>query len=208
MAYQTNARTVLHGVTLPRSWFINLIFPSVDFRKDTSAFVKFSSTLIELMHRIHAESQPQRSPTPAPDTEVPGAEVQEDSTSAPNTEGQAETEAQQDSIPDTEGQVEKEAQQDPTPDTEGQVEKEIQQDPAPDTEGQVEEETQQDPAPAPNTEELDTGAHQKPVPASNTEETDAEVQQNPASTSDTEGQPIVDGDQTTDFMGALYIARM
>ena len=62
--------------------------------------------------------------------------------------------------------------------------------------------------PAPDTEELDTGAHQNPVPTSDTEEPDAEVLPNPASTSDTEDQSIMDGDQRTDFTGALYIARM
>jgi len=48
---QANSRRagVLHNVTLPRSWFINLILPGVVLRKDTLALPKFTSTMIELM---------------------------------------------------------------------------------------------------------------------------------------------------------------
>jgi hypothetical protein len=194
MAYRTNSRGVPHNVTLPRSWFINLIFPSVDFRKDRSAFVKFTSTVIELMHRIDAESRPQRSPTPTPDTEELGAEVQEDSTPAPDTEDQVKTEVHQDPAP---------APETKEPDAEAHQKLA----PAPDTK-KLDSEARQDPAPVPDTKEPHVEAHQDPVPAPNTEEPDAEVQRDPISASDTEDQPTTDGDQATDFMGALYIARM
>ena len=52
---------VLHDVTMPRSWLINLILPGMDLRKNTSAFVVFAETMIDLVHRIDA--QVQRSPT-------------------------------------------------------------------------------------------------------------------------------------------------
>ena len=68
MAYQTNFRGgVLHNVTLPRSWFISLILPDTDLRKDTSTLFAFASTIIELMQRINA--QVRQYPTPASDTE-------------------------------------------------------------------------------------------------------------------------------------------
>jgi hypothetical protein len=58
MAYRFNSRGgVLHNVTLPRSWFINLIIPGMDLGKDTSAFSMFASTIIELMQRIDAQVQ-------------------------------------------------------------------------------------------------------------------------------------------------------
>ena len=55
MAYRVNSRGVLHNVTLPRSWFINLILPGMDLRKNTWAFSMFASTMIELMRRIDAQ---------------------------------------------------------------------------------------------------------------------------------------------------------
>ena len=48
---------VPHNVTMPRSWFINLILSNTDLEKDTSAFTMFASTLIELMQRIDAQVQ-------------------------------------------------------------------------------------------------------------------------------------------------------
>ena len=58
MAYRANSRGgVLHNVTLPRSWFINLILPGTDLGKDTSAFSIFASTIIELTQRIDAQIQ-------------------------------------------------------------------------------------------------------------------------------------------------------
>jgi len=65
MAYRVNSRGgVLHNVTLPRSWFINLILPGTDLGKDTSAFSMFASTMIELMRRIDAQVQRYRAFTP------------------------------------------------------------------------------------------------------------------------------------------------
>ena len=66
VAYRVNSQGVLHDVTLPRSWFINLISLGVDLKKDTSSFITFASTIIELMQRIDA--QVQQHPTPASDT--------------------------------------------------------------------------------------------------------------------------------------------
>ena len=58
MAHRVNSRGgVLHNVTLPRSWFINLIRRGTDLRKDTSAFSMFVSTMIELMRGIDAQVQ-------------------------------------------------------------------------------------------------------------------------------------------------------
>jgi hypothetical protein len=58
MAYRVNSRGgVLHNVTLPRSWFINLILPDADVRKNTSSFLTFAETTIELMQRVDAQAQ-------------------------------------------------------------------------------------------------------------------------------------------------------
>ena len=58
MAYRVNSRGgVLHNVTMPRSWFINLILPGTDLRKDTSAFLTFTLTTIEVMQQIDAQVQ-------------------------------------------------------------------------------------------------------------------------------------------------------
>jgi hypothetical protein len=55
MAYRLNSRGVLHNVTLPRSWFINLVLPDRDLEKDASDFLMFGVTMIELMQRIDAQ---------------------------------------------------------------------------------------------------------------------------------------------------------
>ena len=58
MAYRVNSRGgVLHNVTLPRSWLINLILPGMDLGKNTSTFLMFASTIIELMQKIDAQVQ-------------------------------------------------------------------------------------------------------------------------------------------------------
>lgn len=68
MAYRVNSRGgVLHNVTMPRSWFVNLILPDPNLRKDTSDFLSFASTIIELMQLIDTEIL--RYPTPTSDTE-------------------------------------------------------------------------------------------------------------------------------------------
>ena len=56
MTYQANSQGgVLHNVALPRSWFIKLILPGMNFRKDMSTFFTFTSTIIELMQKIDAQ---------------------------------------------------------------------------------------------------------------------------------------------------------
>ena len=50
-------RGVLHGVTMPRSWFINLILPDTNLRKDTSTLLKFAETMIGLMRQIDVQVQ-------------------------------------------------------------------------------------------------------------------------------------------------------
>ena len=50
-------RGVLHDVVMPRSWFINFIFPDTDLEKDTSAFSMFVGTMIEFMQRIDAQAE-------------------------------------------------------------------------------------------------------------------------------------------------------
>ena len=58
MAHQANLRGgVLHNVTLPRSWFIKIIFGGMSLKKDTSIFFALVSTIIELMQRIDAQVQ-------------------------------------------------------------------------------------------------------------------------------------------------------
>ena len=46
---------VLHNVTMPRSWFINLIIPDMDLEKDTATFSMFAETIVGLMQRIDAQ---------------------------------------------------------------------------------------------------------------------------------------------------------
>ena len=60
---------MLHNVTLPRSWFVNLILPGTDLGKDTSTFSMFASTVVDLMRRIDAQVR-QR-------PEVPESEIEE-----------------------------------------------------------------------------------------------------------------------------------
>ena len=48
---------VLHNVTMPRSWFINLNLPGTDLEKDTSTFLTFAETMIEFMQQINAQTQ-------------------------------------------------------------------------------------------------------------------------------------------------------
>ena len=58
MAYRANSQGgVVHSVILPRSWFINLILPNMDLKKDTSTFLTLVSNMIELMQRIDAQVQ-------------------------------------------------------------------------------------------------------------------------------------------------------
>jgi hypothetical protein len=61
MAYRVYFRGVVHNVTLPRSWFINLIRPLPDLKKHTSMILPFTRAIIELMRRIYkqVESPPQ-----------------------------------------------------------------------------------------------------------------------------------------------------
>jgi len=66
MARGVNSEGVLHNVTLPRSWFINLILPDTDLRKDTSTLFTFAETMINLMQQIDAQVQrPLTSPSDA-----------------------------------------------------------------------------------------------------------------------------------------------
>jgi hypothetical protein len=58
MAYRIYFRGVLHNVTLPRSWFINLIRPHQNLRKHTSMILPFTRTIVELMRRIAKQVEP------------------------------------------------------------------------------------------------------------------------------------------------------
>lgn len=58
----------LHGVTLPRSWFVNIILSWTDPRKDSSTLFAFVVNMIDLMQRIDA--QVQRYLTPASDVSI------------------------------------------------------------------------------------------------------------------------------------------
>jgi len=55
MARRVGFEDALHDVTMPRSWFINLILPGTDLERNTSTFSTFTSTIIELMQRIDAQ---------------------------------------------------------------------------------------------------------------------------------------------------------
>jgi len=55
----------MHKVTMPRSWFIALIHPDTDLKKDALAFFEFAETMIDLMRRI--DTQIHRPPTSAHD---------------------------------------------------------------------------------------------------------------------------------------------
>lgn len=48
---------LLHGVVLPRSWFIDLILPDTDLGKPASSLIKFTSTMVEFMQEIDAQLQ-------------------------------------------------------------------------------------------------------------------------------------------------------
>ena len=48
-------RGVLQNITMPRSWFINLILPDMDLGMDTSTFLMFVETLVVLMLQIDAQ---------------------------------------------------------------------------------------------------------------------------------------------------------
>ena len=52
MAYRVYFRGVLHNVTLPRSWFINLLHPRPNLKKHTLRILPFTRAIIELMRRI------------------------------------------------------------------------------------------------------------------------------------------------------------
>ena len=55
MAMRVGSGGVLHDVTMPRSWFINLILPGTELERDTLSFSIFVSATIELMQRIDAQ---------------------------------------------------------------------------------------------------------------------------------------------------------
>ena len=46
----------LHEVALPRSWFISLILPDTDPKKDASDLRNFVSTIIKFMQQIDAQT--------------------------------------------------------------------------------------------------------------------------------------------------------
>ena len=52
-----------HEAALPRGWFINLIHPGIDLDKDTSTFLTFGSTIIDLLREV--DTQVQKYPDPA-----------------------------------------------------------------------------------------------------------------------------------------------
>lgn len=64
MAYRVYFRGILHNVTLPRSWLINLLRPHLNLRKHTSTILPFTRTIVELMRRI-AKQIEQYSPFPS-----------------------------------------------------------------------------------------------------------------------------------------------
>ena len=65
MAYQANFRGgISHDVTLPRSWFIDLI-PDTHLGEDTPTLFTLVSTVIELMQRT--DTQVQQYPTSTSD---------------------------------------------------------------------------------------------------------------------------------------------
>ena len=55
MAHKVGSRW-LHEVALPRSWFISLILPNTDPKKDASDFRNFVSTIIKFMQQIDAQT--------------------------------------------------------------------------------------------------------------------------------------------------------
>jgi len=65
---------VLHNVTMPRSWFITLILPDTDLRKDTSTLSAFAETMIDLMKQIDVQvlQPPATGPDPGEQFTVDG----------------------------------------------------------------------------------------------------------------------------------------
>ena len=126
VAYRVNIRGMVHDITLPRSWFINLIPPGTDLKMDTSSLVKFASATIELMQRIDAKAR--QDLTPVSDTEdqsiTDGA--RQDPAPASDIEDQSTADGvRQDPTPASgteDKSIADDAQQDPTPasDTEDQ----------------------------------------------------------------------------------------
>ena len=58
MAERANSGSgVLHNITMPRSWFINLNLPDADLEKDTSTFLTFAETIIWIMQEINEQVQ-------------------------------------------------------------------------------------------------------------------------------------------------------
>jgi len=53
----TTERGILHGVTLPRSWFINLLRSSPPLDKDTIYIPHFVNDTIELLRRIDSQRE-------------------------------------------------------------------------------------------------------------------------------------------------------
>ena len=51
-AYRVHFRGVLHNVTLPRSWFINLLRSHPNLRKHMWMILPFTRATVELMQRI------------------------------------------------------------------------------------------------------------------------------------------------------------
>lgn len=51
-------RNTLHGVTLPRSWFIGLSRSLLVLDKDTSCIPRFVNDAIELLKRIDLQREP------------------------------------------------------------------------------------------------------------------------------------------------------
>lgn len=64
MSFRVYLRGVVHNVTLPRSWFINLLRPLPNLRQHTSGILPFTRAIIELMQRIYkqVESPPHSDP--------------------------------------------------------------------------------------------------------------------------------------------------
>ena len=63
MAYSVRFRGALHDVTLPRSWFINLIRPHPILRKHTT-IKSFTPIIVDLMREISSQVE-QYSPFPS-----------------------------------------------------------------------------------------------------------------------------------------------
>ena len=179
MAYRAGFQGgLLHNVILPRSWFINLMLPGTDLRKDASAFFPFAFTMITLMRRIDVEIR--QNSTPAPVNE------EQSTTPALNTKKKSTAPA-----PDTKGKSTA-----PASDAKGQSTT-----PAPGIK-------EQSAVPIPNIKEQSTAPTPDTKGPSITDGDGPTDSQDPMPASSTERQFTVDGDKLTDFMGPLYIARM